>query len=113
MPEVPKATQPRAPPVIGCRGTRVAAGASGFPTIHRQGGGTMSASVSTGLIMIEMGLILLGAVGARTWLARHLTPTDIPSVLRHRIATIDRLHSIMLAGSAALVASGLGLVTLT
>lgn len=67
---------------------------------------------SVGSALAQLGLLVLLAEGARTWLAHAIQPEDVPTALRQRIATIDRLHPRLVTGAAALVVGGVCLVLL-
>jgi len=70
----------------------------------------MKMQTSLALGLVEVGLLLMGAVAARSVLARTLSPDEVPRVLVHRIAVIDRRHHQLVGAALALCVLGLLLV---
>ncbi len=69
----------------------------------------MGSPSELGLALVQLALLVAGALTARRLLQRHLSPDLVPVVLRKRVYAIDKLYGPMMVVATAMLVAGLAL----
>ena len=69
----------------------------------------MGSPSELGLALVQISLLVAGALTARRLVRRYLSPELVPVVLRQRIHAIDRLYAPVMVVATAVLVAGLAL----